>query len=377
MGRCYLVLDRLVSGRCWGGFRVAENLSVEEVRVLARTMTMKTLLAGIPIGGAKGGISLSNSRYSREEMLRLASSFVGPYIKRRTYFLGTDIGFTESDVDFVYRSVHSKQRLFTKGMTVGEACATGILVSLGYLERTGIHPYGPRTVALEGFGRIGLPTAKLLSKQDFRIVAVSNLAGTLHDPSGLDVSQLLPPSAGSPEELLSSYAKNHPGAIILPREALTHVECEILVPGARASVVDAMVAREVRARVVCPISNAPVTLDGEEVLARAGIISMPDLITNVGALIASFAQHLGADFSQTKRLISSIISRNLDSVFENYLEGEIPKKKASAMALLRLEEIEKSESITSLKFLSPWIHALGARAILNGFREYLGIRFRG
>jgi len=377
MGRCYLVVDRLVSGRSWGGFRVAENLPLDEVRVLARTMTMKTMLAGIPIGGAKGGMSLATLQYNRKEMLQLVSSVVGPYVRQRKYFLGTDIGFTESDADFLYHSAHSKLKLFSKGMAVGDACATGISVSLDYLERNGIYHYGSKTVALEGFGRIGVPTARLLSEEGYRIVAISNLAGTLYDPSGLHMPQLLHMSGVSPETLLSTYQKDHPTVAILPRQALANVECEILIPGARALVVDASVARRVKAKVVCPISNAPVTLEGEETLAKAGIISMPDIITNVGALIASFAQHLGADVSQTKGLIFEIISRNLDSVFEDHLSGDIPKKKASAMALLRLEEITKSEKIGNLRFLSPWVHALGVSAILYGLKEYLGIKLGG
>jgi glutamate dehydrogenase/leucine dehydrogenase len=259
-------------------------------------------------------------------------------------------------------------------MTVGDACATGIAESLEYLQRNGIYQFESRTVALEGFGRIGAPTAKLLSAEGYRIVAISNLAGTLYDPPGLNVSDLISMPAQSPEDVLSAYAKNHPSAAVLPREALPQVDSEILIPGARTLVINGAVAREVKAKVLCPISNAPVTSEGEEVLVKAGKISMPDIITNTGGLIASFAQHLGADIPKTKGIISKIISQNLDTMFADLMQGEVPKKRASAIALDRLSEIQKSEKIGTLRFLYPWIQALGLGALLYGFKEYLGLK---
>lgn len=374
MGVCYLVIDEVVLGRSWGGFRVAENLPLNEVRVLARTMTMKTMLAGIPIGGAKGGVSLSTLQYNREEMLQLTSAVVGPYIKQRKYYLGTDIGLSEADADFLYRSAGSKQKIFSNRLSVGDACATGISASLEYLQTNGICRYDQRTVALEGFGRIGIPTAKLLSEEGYRIVAISNLAGTLHDPSGLNVSQMVSIPAASPGDLLSAYSKSHPNVTILPREALSQISAEVLIPGARALVLGADVARQIRAKVICPISNAPVTADAEEILAKAGTVSMPDIITNTGGVIASFAQHLGADVSQTKIIIVEIISRNLESVYHDSIMGEVAKKKATDIALGRLNELRNSEKIATLSFLFPWIRTLGVSAVLNGFKEYLDLK---
>jgi glutamate dehydrogenase (NAD(P)+) len=340
-------------------------------------MTLKTILAGIPIGGAKGGVSLSTSQYDREEMLQLMSRVVGPYIKQRRYYLGTDLGFTESDAESVYRSVGSKRRLFSGSLTVGEACANGILTSLDYVQRNGIRRLGAKTVALEGFGRIGMPTARLLSDEGYRIVAISNLAGTLYDPVRLNVPELLSIPSTSPQDLLVVYSKNHPNAAVLPRQALTRVKSEILIPGARAFAIDAAEASQINAKLICPIANAPVTADGEKVLAKSDITSLPDIITNAGGMIASIAQHLGADVPQTKKTIHEIISHNLDSVFDDFLKGEVPKEKAAAIARLRLNEIQDSEKTAALKLMSPWIRTLGLRAVFYGFKEYLGLKFGG
>ena len=377
MGQCHFVIDTVFSGRSWGGFRVTENLSLDEVKVLARTMTIKTMLAGIPMGGAKGGVSVSGMQYDRGELLRLVSKTVGPYLKGHRYFVGTDLGFTESDANCLYECSGSKMKVFSGKMGVGEACATGIAASVEYLQSNDICRFQKRTIALEGFGRIGSSTAQLLSSKGFCIVAISNLAGTLYDARGLDIGELVSIKSGTPEAILSTYSKDHHSAVVLPREALLSIESEILIPGARALVIDEKEAEQVKARVVCPVSNAPVTLLGEEKLAKRGIVSVPDIVSNSGGLIASFAQHLGANTTQTRTIISDIITHNLDYLFTNLPVKEVPKKIAAAAALERLEKIKKSERIGMLKFLSPWIRTLGLHALLYGFKEYLGLKMGG
>lgn len=227
---------------------------------------------------------------------------------------------------------------------------------------------------MEGFGRIGVPTASLLALEGFRIVAISDTAGTLHDPSGLDVAELATTRRIRPECFLADYAKAHVGASLLPRDGFFSIESEVLIPGTRALTIDDKAAGRIKAKVVCPISNAPVTLEGEKMLARRGILSVPDIISNTGGMIASFAQHLGANKVQTEEIISEVITRNLHSVFLNLPSGEIPKKVAVAIAMDRFWKIKRRERIGALRFLSPWIKALGFNALYVGFKQYLGLK---
>ena len=52
----FLVIDNTVWGPGKGGIRMTSQVTKEEVYRLARTMTWKNALAGIPFGGAKAGI---------------------------------------------------------------------------------------------------------------------------------------------------------------------------------------------------------------------------------------------------------------------------------------------------------------------------------
>jgi glutamate dehydrogenase/leucine dehydrogenase len=148
----------------------------------------------------------------------------------------------------------------------------------------------------------------------------------------------------------------------------------VLIPGARTFVVTDEGATNIKAKVVCPISNSPVTLQAEEILAARGIVSIPDVISNSGGVIASFAQHLGANIQQTTSIIAAIITQNLDSVFANLQETEIPKKIAASIATRRINRLKESEHIEGCRFLTPWIRTLGTKSIIHGIKEYLDLK---
>lgn len=48
-----------------GGTRYSENINLEEVEALSTLMTIKNTIAGLPYGGAKGGIKIDPRSLSR------------------------------------------------------------------------------------------------------------------------------------------------------------------------------------------------------------------------------------------------------------------------------------------------------------------------
>ncbi|HXZ90974.1 MAG TPA: Glu/Leu/Phe/Val dehydrogenase dimerization domain-containing protein [Candidatus Dormibacteraeota bacterium] len=370
-GVAYFVLDRSILGRSWGGFRIADDLSLAEVKILARTMTIKSVLAGVPIGGAKGGIRPSKTVAS-ETLLGLASRLLAPHIRRRSYFLGTDIGFDQRSANHVYELVGSVRRSFSGKLSPGECCARSILASIEYVKKTNPE-VEIETVALEGFGAMAVPTAKLLTLNGYKIVAVSNIEGTLEDQTRLDIETLAEIATQSHSGFLVRYASNHPSATFRPNEPINSKQCDILIPGARIFSISESTAPMVKSKVVCPISNSPVTTAAEESLSARGIISIPDVISNSGAVIGSFAQQLGASEVQTEGIIAEIVNSNLKKVFEP-ASSRIPKSLAVELALEHMKSLERSEKKTALHWLMPWFREFGLNSILCGMKEYLSLK---
>ena len=368
----YFVIDRSILGRSWGGFRIAADLSLAEVKILARTMTVKNVLAGVPIGGAKGGIRLQTKTIEREKLLNLASRLIGGHIRKQSYFLGTDIGFKENDANRVYELAGSKRRLFSGKLSPGACCAHSILASIEFVKRMNPGLKG-ETVALEGFGAIAIPTAKLLTSKGYRIVAVSNIEGTLYDQTGLNIEQLAGKAPNSQDNFLLCYASVHSSATFRPGESINFTKCDILIPGARVFSINEEISTQVKSEVVCPLANSPVTAAGEQTLAKRGIISVPDVISSSGALIGSFAQQLGADETQTKQIIADIVNSNLKNVFESD-SGRNPKLLALDTAMQRIKSLEQSERIIALQWLTPWLREFGMSSILRALKQYLSLK---
>ncbi|MDX1318414.1 MAG: Glu/Leu/Phe/Val dehydrogenase dimerization domain-containing protein, partial [Xanthomarina gelatinilytica] len=80
----YRVQHNNALGPYKGGLRYHPTIDIDSVKALAMWMTWKTSLAGLPYGGAKGGIQIDPKKYSNAELERITRRF--------TYALGENIG---------------------------------------------------------------------------------------------------------------------------------------------------------------------------------------------------------------------------------------------------------------------------------------------
>ena len=59
-----------------GGVRFHPEVDIDEVRALASMMTWKTAIAGVPYGGAKGGVNVDPADLNEAELQRVARGFM-------------------------------------------------------------------------------------------------------------------------------------------------------------------------------------------------------------------------------------------------------------------------------------------------------------
>ncbi len=152
----------------------------------------------------------------------------------------------------------------------GLGVATAAETVLGSLEG--------RTVAIEGFGKVGGATAVEMARRGARIVAFSTIHGCVRRPVGFGVDELLDLRAEHGDRLVEYL-----GAVLVPATELFTVDADVLVPGARIGVIDEARARALSARVVAPGANVPYTAAALEVLRERGIPALADFVCNAGA----------------------------------------------------------------------------------------------
>lgn len=70
-----------LAGSGKGGSRITPNLSLDEVKMLARTMALKNAAAGLPLGGAKSGLKLDPSAAGFERQYRRFVRLCAPLLR--------------------------------------------------------------------------------------------------------------------------------------------------------------------------------------------------------------------------------------------------------------------------------------------------------
>jgi glutamate dehydrogenase/leucine dehydrogenase len=267
-----------------GGTRLAPDVSVTEVAVLARSMTYKFAALGQRIGGAKAGLRGDPAdQASRAALMARFCAEVRPLTDAGHFLTGPDMGTAEEDFAPLRerRAAPAAIRAVVAGVPF-EDLLTGYGVAVAAETALG-GAWRGHSVAIEGFGKVGGGVAREVSRRGGRVVAVSTVAGSVADPSGLDVDQLLELRRAHGDACVLRYGR----PVLPPQRLFTEVNADVLVPGTRPGTISGQTASSLPpgVRVVAPAANAPYTLAGAEVLRRRGIVALPDFVCNAGAVI--------------------------------------------------------------------------------------------
>jgi glutamate dehydrogenase (NAD(P)+) len=260
-----------------GGTRLAPDVSEREGTLLARAMTYKFAVLGRPIGGAKGLVR-SDAERRAAAMARYCEE-IRPLIESRRFLTGPDLGTYEADFaplrdsDWEPHVLNSNvDGVAFEDLLTGFGVAVAADAAVGGLDG--------RTVAVEGFGKVGAGVAREVAHRGGRVVALSTLAGCVTDPAGFDIDQLWEARAAHGDGLVAEV-----GRACLPRHALFEIDADVLVPGARVGVIDEQRAARLGARAVLPAANVPYTAGGLAALGDRGIAAHADFVCNAAAVV--------------------------------------------------------------------------------------------
>jgi glutamate dehydrogenase/leucine dehydrogenase len=284
----FVVFDLPGAPESAGGTRMAPDVSVAGVALLARAMTYKFAALDARMGGAKAGVRGDPAdRAGKTALMARFCAEIASLNDTRRLLTGPDMGTAEEDFAPLRERRASPTAINAvvdgvpfEDLLTGYSVAVAAEVALN--DRWG-GGWSGRSVAIEGFGKVGGGVAREVARRGGQVTAVSTVAGCLADPAGLDVDRLLALRRTHGDACVQHYGRTAGP----PGELFTAVNADVVVPGTRPGVISVRTAASLPpgVRVIAPAANVPYTEPGAGVLRQRGIVALPDYVCNAGAVI--------------------------------------------------------------------------------------------
>jgi glutamate dehydrogenase (NAD(P)+) len=340
----YRVVHNIARGPSKGGIRYHPDVTLDEVKSLAMWMTWKCALAGIPFGGAKGGVVCNPKKMTRGELERMTRRFtseiinqIGPEIDIPAPDVGTDGRIMAWMFDtYSMNKGHSVLGVVTgKPLTIGgslgreEATARGALYctrdALAKKQRT----FEGLRVAVQGFGNVGAFYARFVAEDGAKVIAISDSSVALHNDNGIDVH------AAVAHKHETGTLAGLKGAEEITNDELLLLDCDLLAPCALEQVITEENASQVKAKIVVEGANGPITPLADSILDDMGVLIVPDVLANAGGVIVSYfewVQGLQEYFwkeTEVNAKLNDIVTRAFDETWATMDERNIPMRLAA------------------------------------------------
>ena len=286
-----------VLGPFKGGLRYYPGITLDEVTALSMLMTWKCAIAGLPFGGAKGGICIDSKKLSKHELERITRRYVSlifNYIGPHRDIPAPDM-YTDAQTMAWIMDTYSQ----LKGYNVPES-VTGKPVEIGgsegRIEATGrgvIHCVKQAAennslklkgakVAIQGFGNVGYHSAVAAQEIGCKVVAVSDSTGGIYCADGLNPVDVL-----AHKEKTKSV-QNYKNYKNITNQELLELPCDVLIPSALQNQITCNNADKIKAKMVAEAANGPTTPEADKALFEKGICLIPDILANSGGVTVSY-----------------------------------------------------------------------------------------
>ncbi|MDD5759786.1 MAG: Glu/Leu/Phe/Val dehydrogenase dimerization domain-containing protein [Desulfobulbaceae bacterium] len=303
----WLVIDGSENSLCAGGMRVQPGLNREHVIAMARNMTMKMRICGLPIDGAKCGIDYLPEAPGKQAAMTRFMAAIKPHIEER-YSMGPDLNTTMDELEEIAHAlgIPSIKMAIAKaqGLDIPSFLARYAVLSqlaigtwaLGRL-RAG---FGVAMAATATLHWLGLPVkGARITVQGFgnlakaAIIALCEAGATINAIADAEKCFVVEPGQELPlRELLS-----RPGTLLptLPdssvfrieeKQAILSQECDLLILAAVENVVTKENADIIKAKAIIPGANLAITPEGEEVLFARGVVALPSFVAGCGGSLS-------------------------------------------------------------------------------------------
>jgi len=293
----FRVQHNFARGPAKGGIRYAPDVNLDEVKALSAWMTWKCAVVNVPFGGAKGGIICDPHQMSLGELERMTRRYTAELMD----FIGPDKDVPAPDMNtgeqtmawimdtYSMHARHTVNAIVTgKPVALGgslgrrEATGRGVLICVNEaIKRFNLTPE-QTTVVVQGSGNVGGIGAQLMWEKGYKVVAISDIAGGIYNPNGLNIPHVL--------EYLNQYKslEGYPDVELVDNKALLEIPCDVLAPCATENQITSENAGRIQCKILAEGANGPTTPKADKILHESGVFVIPDILANAGGVTVSY-----------------------------------------------------------------------------------------
>ena len=291
-------------GPSLGGCRMWPYANSEEaltdVLKLAKGMTYKAAMAGLPQGGGKAVI-IGNPRTDKSQDLmyamgRSVDTFKGQYV------IAEDSGISVQDLQYMATQSHHVAGTSAKFAYDGSPADGNPAPSTAYGVFMGIKAavsfasgddLQGKTIAIQGVGHVGLRLARHLKNAGAKLI----VADIFNE--GVEI------------------AKQELDALVVDPQEIHAVEADVFAPCAMGGAINVKSISEIKAKIVAGAANNQLASSqmGAQLLAR-DVIYVPDYVINAGGIIDIYHQRnesnaleMRMQLEQIGQTVSEILKR--------------------------------------------------------------------
>jgi glutamate dehydrogenase (NAD(P)+) len=353
----YRIIHSTALGPSKGGIRYSMDVNPEEVKALAAWMTFKCAIAGIPYGGAKGGITCDPRSMSKGELERLTRA----YTAAMSDIFGVDKDIPAPDMNtgpqemaWIVDEYSKIKGGFTPGIVTGkplflggslgrvEATGRGVVVSaLQAMEKLKMDPK-KCTAVVQGFGNVGSITALHFQQAGVKVIGISDHTGAFYNEKGIDLQKAI-----AHRDKHKGVLKGFKGGKLITNEQLLTLKTDVLAPCAMENQIRAVTnADKIKAKLIVEGANGPTTARADEILTKKGITVVPDVLANGGGVTVSYFEWVQnrTGYYDREDEINKRADNCMKKAFDNVWETSQKHKVSLRIAayIVALEKVEKA-----------------------------------
>jgi len=290
-----------------GGIRFHPDVNRDEVKALSTWMTFKCAVIDIPLWGGKWGIIVNPKELSEGELERLSRWYVRQiykYIGPNTDVPAPDVNTTPQIMAWMMDEYSLLVGKYSPGSFTGKPLSSGwskwrgqataqwgVYVLEKILELRDDTLDG-KTLCIQWAWNAGLTMASLMVDRWAIVIGISDSGGGIYSKDWLDIKKIQ--QLKQERKSVTDYNWNFEA---LDAKEVLYKECDVLIPAALENQITEENAHKVQAKLILELANGPITPAADEILEKAKIDVIPDILANAGWVMVSYFEGVQNDMN--------------------------------------------------------------------------------